>query len=100
VGKVKGYFFIFVDDISNNFVECNCHQKGVLLVKYKKGNTNKMTTLLSRPRIPKIIVLDTFVQMELLPHGTYKDKSIKLTKKDKTRLITICKLGKLCVHKG
>jgi hypothetical protein len=48
-----------------------------LVIKYKKGNTNKLVDMLSRPPTSKITDLGTFMHMEPFTHDAYKEVYIE-----------------------
>jgi hypothetical protein len=48
-----------------------------LVIKYKKGNTNKLENMLSRPPTSKITSLGTLMHMEPFTHDAYKEAYIE-----------------------
>jgi len=48
-----------------------------LILKYKKGGTNNLVEMLSRPHMPKIMAFGTFMHMEPFTHDAYKFKHTK-----------------------
>ena len=44
-----------------------------LVIKYKKGNTNKLIDMLSRPPTSKITAFGTLMHMEPFTHDAYRD---------------------------
>jgi hypothetical protein len=42
-----------------------------LVIKYKKGNTNKLTNMLSRPLTSKITTFGTLMHMDPFTHDAY-----------------------------
>jgi hypothetical protein len=48
-----------------------------LIIKYKKGNTNKLENMLSRPPTSKITTLGTLMHMEPFTHDAYKEAYTK-----------------------
>lgn len=47
------------------------------MIKYKKGSTNKLVDMLSRPPTSKIIALGTLVHMEPFTHDAYREACSK-----------------------
>jgi hypothetical protein len=43
-----------------------------LVIKYKKGTTNKLVNLLSRPSTPKMIVMGAIMHMKAFTHEACK----------------------------
>jgi len=60
------------------------------MIKYKKGNANKLANTLSRPPAPKLIVLGTRVHMECFTHKAYKEEYIE--DEDLRRHFSNCKV--------
>ena len=52
-------------------------QKIHLIIKYKKGITNKLEYMLARTPITKITTLDTLMHMDPFTHDAYKDEYIE-----------------------
>jgi hypothetical protein len=48
-----------------------------LVIKYKKGSTNKLVDMLSRPPTSKITTLGTLMHMEPLTHDAYKEAYVE-----------------------
>ena len=48
-----------------------------IVVKYKKGNTNKLVDMLSRPPTSKITTLGNLMHMEPFTHDAYREACIK-----------------------
>jgi hypothetical protein len=48
-----------------------------LIIKYKKGSTNKLVDMLSRPPTSKITTLGTLMHMEPFTHDAYKEAYIE-----------------------
>ena len=46
-----------------------------LVIKYKKGNTNKLVDMISRPPTSMITALGTLMHMEPFTHDAYKEAS-------------------------
>ena len=44
-----------------------------LVIKYKKGNKNKLTDMISRPPTSKITALGTLMHMDLFTHDAYRE---------------------------
>jgi len=44
-----------------------------LVIKYKKGNENKLVDMLLRPPMSNITTLRTFMHMEPFTHDTYRE---------------------------
>ena len=44
-----------------------------MVIKYKKGSTNKLVDMLSRPPTSKITSLGTLMNMEPFTHDAYKE---------------------------
>jgi hypothetical protein len=47
------------------------------VIKYKKGNTNKLVDMISRPPTSNIIALRTMMHMEPFTHDVYKEAYTK-----------------------
>jgi hypothetical protein len=47
-----------------------------LLIKYKKGMTNKVADMLSRPPMNKISVVGTIMQLEPFTHEVYEEEYV------------------------
>jgi hypothetical protein len=43
-----------------------------LVIKYKKGSTNKLAGMILRPPTPNITALETLMEMEPFTHDAYK----------------------------
>jgi hypothetical protein len=63
------------------------------MIKYKKGNANKLADTLSRPPAPKLIVLGTRVHMEPFTHEAYKENTLKM--RTLRRYFSSCKVKRL-----
>jgi hypothetical protein len=48
-----------------------------LVIKYKKGSTNKLVDMLSNPPTSKITSLGTLMQVECFTHDAYKETYTK-----------------------
>jgi hypothetical protein len=48
-----------------------------LVIKYKKGTTNKLVGVLSRPPTSKITALETMMHMDPFTHDAYKEAYIE-----------------------
>jgi hypothetical protein len=48
-----------------------------LVIKYKKGNTNRLEDMLSRPPTSKIISLGTLMHMDPFTHDAYREAYIE-----------------------
>ncbi len=48
-------------------------QQSHLVIKYKKGNTNKLVDMLSRPPTLNITNLGTLMHMDLFTHDAYRE---------------------------
>ena len=48
-----------------------------MVIKYKKGSTNKLADMLSRPLKSKITTLGTLMHMETFTHDAYKEAYIE-----------------------
>ena len=49
-----------------------------LIIKYQKGNTNKLANMLSRPPTSKITTLGTLMHMDPFTHDAYKSQTQKV----------------------
>ena len=58
---------------SRNYKWMGFLQKFHLVINYKKGSTNKLVEMLSRPSTSKITYLGTLMHMEPLTHDAYKE---------------------------
>jgi hypothetical protein len=47
------------------------------VIKYKKGSTNKLANMLSRPPTTNIIALGTLMHMESFTHYAYREEYIE-----------------------
>ena len=58
---------------TRHYKRMGCLQQFHLVINYKKGNTKKLSNMLSRPPTSKLTTLGNFMQMESFTHDAYKE---------------------------